>query len=158
MKLPIPLSERLREFHKSQVVYHLRMAGEHRRHGHDGAVVRHEQAAVAHEAAMRASAVADEASLRVGGRPLMPWPRGEGGAPRRTPPHTHRHTQLHRNRGEGDAGARAGYGHRVSEATLARAAHGTRVLLARAASHQLTTAGVICGGTELWRTDGEQLQ
>lgn len=67
--------------------YHRRMARQHARHGHEGAELRHKQAAEAHEAAMaapldekaargamRASAMADEASQRVGVKPMLPWP------------------------------------------------------------------------------------
>jgi hypothetical protein len=87
VKLPVPLSQQLRAFHASQVAYHRRMAREHARDDHHGAALRHEQAAEAHEAAaaapleqrtvgaaMRASAIADEVSQRVGVRPLLPWP------------------------------------------------------------------------------------
>lgn len=91
MKLPTPLSEQLREFHRDHGIYHLPMASEHRQLNHEGAAVRHEQAAIAQEKAMeapldqdavrpamlRVSAIADEASQRVGVRPLPPWP-GKG--------------------------------------------------------------------------------
>lgn len=83
----MPRFGQLRAFHESQVEFHCKMAREHARHGHDGAELRHQQAAEAHKAAsaalfdsktagaaMRASAKADEASQMVGVRPLMPWP------------------------------------------------------------------------------------
>jgi hypothetical protein len=96
MRLPVPLSVQLAEFHRSHVAYHRRMARRHARHGHHGAAaLRHLRAAEAHEAAaaaldkrlpgaaMRASAMADEASQRVGVAsdridrtgPLLPWPK-----------------------------------------------------------------------------------
>jgi hypothetical protein len=91
VKLPVPLSQQLAAFHASQVAYHHRTAREHARHGHHGAALRHQQAAEAHEAAMsapfdekvtrpamRASAIADEASQRVGVRPRLPWPAKPG--------------------------------------------------------------------------------
>jgi hypothetical protein len=87
VKLPVPLSQQLRAFHADMIAYHRRMAREHARDDHHGAALRHEQAAEAHEAAMsapfderavraamRASSIADEASQRVGVRPLLPWP------------------------------------------------------------------------------------
>jgi hypothetical protein len=90
MKLPLPRSEQVHAFHESQAAYHRRKAREHGRRGHDEAEVLHQHAAEAHEAAaaallneklalaaMRASSIADEASQRVGVRPLLPWP-GKG--------------------------------------------------------------------------------
>src|SRR4051812_47694805 len=87
----VPLSQRLAAFHEDQARYHLRMAREHAKRGHDEAAERHREAAEAHrqakaapldkqapQAAMRAAAIADEASQRVGVRPLLPWP-GLGG-------------------------------------------------------------------------------
>jgi hypothetical protein len=83
----VPLSVRLAEFHQSQRDWHLQMAREHGRSGHARAEQDHLDAAAAHTAAMeaplddriagaalRASALADEAS-QVGVRPFRPWPR-----------------------------------------------------------------------------------
>src|SRR3954471_18706987 len=63
------------------------MARDHARHGHDGAALRHGQAAEAHEvamatpldkklarAAMRASGRPTRQPARPGVRPLLPWP------------------------------------------------------------------------------------
>src|SRR3954453_23783551 len=68
---------------------HLEMARKHGEHGHERAEQDHLEGAAVHEAAMakplderlagaamQASAVADEASQKVGVRPLLPWPRG----------------------------------------------------------------------------------
>jgi len=84
----VPLSVRLAEFHESQRKWHLGTAREHRKRGHEGAELRHRQAAAVHEAAMsapfdkrlvgaamRASGMADQASQKVGVRPLRPWPK-----------------------------------------------------------------------------------
>ena len=64
------------------------MAREHGDHGHERAEQDHLEAAEAHEgameaplddriagAALRASSFADEASQKVGVRPLRPWPK-----------------------------------------------------------------------------------
>src|SRR3954453_10429738 len=84
----VPLSVRLAEFHQSQRDWHLEMARKHGAHGHERAEQDHLEAAAAHEAAMaaplddriagagmRASALADEASQKVGVRPYRPGPR-----------------------------------------------------------------------------------
>ena len=84
----VPLSVRLAEFHEEQRGCHLQMARKHGAYGHERAEQDHVEAAAAHEAAkaaplndriagaaMRASAIADEASRKVGVRPLLPWPR-----------------------------------------------------------------------------------
>lgn len=90
MKLPVPRSARLARFHADLVAYHRGMAREHARRGHEDAALQHEEAAQAHElaaapfdrrtvgAAMRAAAMADEASQKVGVRPLLPWPERYG--------------------------------------------------------------------------------
>ena len=83
----VPLSARLAAFHESQRDWHLEMAREHGRRGHARAEQDHLESAAAHEAAMdaplddriagpamRASSIADEASQKVGVRPLRPWP------------------------------------------------------------------------------------
>jgi hypothetical protein len=84
----IPLSVRLAAFHRDLRDWHREMAGKHGEHGHERAEQDHLDAAAAHEAAMakplderlagsamRASSIADEASQKVGVRPLLPWPR-----------------------------------------------------------------------------------
>jgi hypothetical protein len=82
----IPLSVRLAAFHESQRDWHIERARRHGAHGHERAEQDHLEAAAAHEAArakplderlagaaMRA--MADQASQKVGVRPLRPWPR-----------------------------------------------------------------------------------
>ena len=84
----VPLSVRLAEFHESQRDWHLQMARKHGAYGHERAEQYHVEAAAAHEAAkavplndriagaaIRASAIADEGSQKVGVRPLLPWPK-----------------------------------------------------------------------------------
>lgn len=84
----VPLSVRLAAFHKDLRDWHREMARKHGKHGHDRAEQDHLDAAAAHEAArakplderlagaaMRASAVADQASQKVGVRPFRPWPK-----------------------------------------------------------------------------------
>jgi hypothetical protein len=84
----VPLSVRLAAFHRDLRDWHREMARKHGRRGHERAEQDHLEAAAAHEAAMaapfdkrlpgaamRASSIADEASQKVGVRPLLPWPR-----------------------------------------------------------------------------------
>jgi len=92
----IPLSVRLAAFHRDLRDWHREMARKHGEHGHERAEQDHLEAAV-HEAAMarplderlagaarRASGLADEASQKVGVRPLRPWPKGGGRRRRRS--------------------------------------------------------------------------